>query len=152
MVGAFAGAAWHERQAAEMFGLVEENCTVCMLCARECPDWCLFIEGHTEVAPPAQPGGRPRTRNVLDRFAIDFSLCMYCGICIEVCPFGALFWAPALVEAEPAREALVEERDALRAWIRAVPPPPVLDAGAEPSEEAAAAARLDRVAAQRAQT
>ena len=75
-------------------GLLEENCTVCMLCARECPDWCLDVEGHTEVAPPAQPGGRSRTRNVLDRFAIDFSLCMYCGICIEVCPFDALFWSP----------------------------------------------------------
>ena len=42
-------------------------------------------------------GGRARQRNVLDRFAIDFSLCMYCGICIEVCPFDALFWAPDLV-------------------------------------------------------
>ena len=74
--------------------LLEENCTVCMLCARECPDWCLHVEGHTELAPPERPGGRARVRNVLDRFAIDFSLCMYCGICIEVCPFDALFWAP----------------------------------------------------------
>nr|MDQ3610899.1 NADH-quinone oxidoreductase subunit I [Actinomycetota bacterium] len=56
-------------------GLLEENCTVCMLCARECPDWCLLLEGHTELAPAAQAGGRPRTVNVLDRFAIDFSLC-----------------------------------------------------------------------------
>ena len=31
---------------------------------------------------------------MLDRFAIDFSLCMYCGICVEVCPFDALFWSP----------------------------------------------------------
>ena len=29
--------------------LVEENCTVCMLCARECPDWCLYVEGHTDT-------------------------------------------------------------------------------------------------------
>jgi NADH-quinone oxidoreductase subunit I len=131
-------------------GLLEENCTVCMLCARECPDWCLVVEGHTEVAPPVRAGGRPRVRNVLDRFAIDFSLCMYCGICIEVCPFDALFWAPELVPAEDARDALVEEREALRAWMRDVPPPPPLDPLAEPPEEVAAAARLDAVAAQRA--
>ena len=129
--------------------LVEENCTVCMLCARECPDWCLHVEGHTELAPPVRSGGRPRARHVLDRFAIDFSLCMYCGICIEVCPFDALFWAPELVPAEPAAAGLVEEREALRAWMRAVPPPPPLDPRAEPAEEVAAAARLDAVAAQR---
>jgi NADH-quinone oxidoreductase subunit I len=130
-------------------GLLEENCTVCMLCARECPDWCLFVEGHTELAPPVRAGGRPRVRNVLDRFAIDFSLCMYCGICIEVCPFDALFWAPELVPAEDTHEGLVEEREALRAWMREVPPPPPLDPLAEPPEEVAAAARLDAVAAQR---
>ncbi len=131
-------------------GLLEENCTVCMLCARECPDWCLVVEGHTELAPPVRVGGRPRVRNVLDRFAIDFSLCMYCGICIEVCPFDALFWAPELVPAEDARDGLVEEREALRAWMRDVPPPPPLDPLAEPPEEVAAAERLDAVAAQRA--
>ncbi|MCZ0980832.1 4Fe-4S binding protein [Streptomyces diastatochromogenes] len=69
-----------------VIGLFEENCTVCMLCARECPDWCIYIDSHKETVPPAAPGGRERSRNVLDRFAIDFSLCMYCGICIEVCP------------------------------------------------------------------
>jgi NADH-quinone oxidoreductase subunit I len=131
-------------------GLLEENCTVCMLCARECPDWCLHVEGHTELAPPVRPGGRPRARHVLDRFAIDFSLCMYCGICIEVCPFDALFWAPEQVPAEPTAAGLVEEKDALRAWLRAVPPPPPLDPLAEPAEEVTAAARLDAVADSRA--
>src|SRR5438874_13198483 len=69
-----------------VIALKEENCTVCMLCARECPDWCIYIDSHKEevVVPGA---ARARQRNVLDRFAIDFSLCMYCGICIEACPF-----------------------------------------------------------------
>ena len=63
-----------------------------MLCARECPDWCIYIDSHKETIPATTEGGRERQRNVLDRFAIDFSLCMYCGICIEVCPFDALYW------------------------------------------------------------
>ncbi len=130
--------------------LLEENCTVCMLCARECPDWCLTIEGHTDLAPPAKPGGRPRTTHVLDRFAIDWSLCMYCGICVEVCPFDALFWAPALVPAgHDGPQALVDERAQLREWLADVPPPPELDAAAAPAEEVDAAARLDAVATQR---
>src|SRR5215831_21387035 len=77
-----------------VIALLEENCTVCMLCAREGPDWCIYIEGHKEQRPPRREGGRPRTVSVLDRFDIDYALCMYCGICVEVCPFDALFWSP----------------------------------------------------------
>jgi formate hydrogenlyase subunit 6/NADH:ubiquinone oxidoreductase subunit I len=67
-----------------VIALKEENCTVCMLCARECPDWCIYIDSHKETLPPKREGGRQRKRNVLDRFAIDYALCMYCGICVEV--------------------------------------------------------------------
>ena len=28
--------------------LVEDRCTSCMICARECPAWCIQIESHTE--------------------------------------------------------------------------------------------------------
>ena len=103
--------------------LLEENCTVCMLCVRDCPDWCIYIEGHTETSTPPE-GGRPRAHHVLDRFAIDFSLCMYCGICIEVCPFDALFWSPVQGVPATSRNALVHERDLLRAHLAGVPPPP----------------------------
>jgi NADH-quinone oxidoreductase subunit I len=29
-----------------VIALLEENCTSCMLCARECPDWCIYIDSH----------------------------------------------------------------------------------------------------------
>ena len=89
--------------------LVEENCTVCMLCARECPDWCVHIDSHTEVLPADEEHRRPRSVAVLDRFAIDFSLCLYCGICVEVCPFDALHWSPAYSYAEPEVTARLSE-------------------------------------------
>ncbi|WP_327343998.1 NADH-quinone oxidoreductase subunit I [Streptomyces europaeiscabiei] len=122
-----------------VIGLFEENCTVCMLCARECPDWCIYIDSHKETVPPAAPGGRERSRNVLDRFAIDFSLCMYCGICIEVCPFDALFWSPEFEYAETDIHELTHERDKLREWMWTVPSPPALDPSAEEPKELAAA-------------
>src|SRR6266516_6847179 len=68
-----------------VIALLQENCTVCMLCARSCPDWCIYIEGHKELAPPRREGGKPRQVSKLDRFDIDYALCMYCGICVEVC-------------------------------------------------------------------
>ena len=147
-----------------VIGLLEENCTVCMLCARECPDWCIYIDSHKEPvpsapeagAPEAGPGGpvagrggpaaggpagrgRQRVRNALDRFAIDFSLCMYCGICIEACPYDALFWAPEFSYAEPDLRDLTHERGRLRSWMDAVPPPPAHDPGAPPPKELLAA-------------
>ncbi|WP_438487369.1 NuoI/complex I 23 kDa subunit family protein [Streptomyces sp. S186] len=134
-----------------VIGLFEENCTVCMLCARECPDWCIYIDSHKETVPPAAPGGRERSRNVLDRFAIDFALCMYCGICIEVCPFDALFWSPEFEYAETDIRELTHERDKLREWMWTVPEPPAPDPAAEePKEIAAARKTADKLAAQQA--
>ncbi|MFD8592664.1 4Fe-4S binding protein [Streptomyces sp. NPDC059637] len=134
-----------------VIALFEENCTVCMLCARECPDWCIYIDSHKETVPAAAPGGRERSRNVLDRFAIDFSLCMYCGICVEVCPFDALFWSPEFEYAEEDIRDLVHERDRLREWMWTVPAPPALDPRAEEPKEVAAARRTaDKLAAAQA--
>lgn len=122
-----------------VIALIEENCTVCMLCARECPAWCIHIDSHQETSPPADGGRREKSRNVLDRFAIDFSLCMYCSICIEVCPFDALHWSPEYAYAETDLLDLTHEKDRLREWMWTVPPPPALDQHAEPAKEIAAA-------------
>ena len=118
-----------------VIALKEENCTVCMLCSRECPDWCIYIESHKDVVPPKTPGARARTRNVLDRFAIDFALCMYCGICVEVCPFDALFWSPHFEYSELDIESLTHEKDVLAGWMDLVKIPPELEEGAEPEPE-----------------
>jgi NADH-quinone oxidoreductase subunit I len=126
----------HEREdpaprARGVIALKEENCTVCMLCARECPDWCIYIDSRKETVPTPGGGGRMRTRNTLDRFAIDFALCMYCGICVDVCPFDALFWSPEFEYSTYSMRELTHERDQLRRWMDTVPPPPALEVGAE---------------------
>ncbi|HUG86513.1 MAG TPA: NADH-quinone oxidoreductase subunit I, partial [Euzebya sp.] len=117
-----------------VIALMEENCTVCMLCARECPDWCIYIDSHKETVPP-KDGARARTRNMLDRFAIDFALCMYCGICVEVCPFDALFWSPEFEYSTLTMSELTHEKEQLRKWMDTVPPPPELEYGAELPKE-----------------
>lgn len=106
-----------------VIALLEENCTSCMLCARECPDWCIYIDSHKEEVAEIPPGsgGRARQKNVLDRFEIDYSLCMYCGICIEVCPFDALFWAPGFAYAEGDIRNLLHDKERLGTWMQRVP-------------------------------
>ena len=132
-----------------VIALQEENCTSCMLCARECPDWCIYIDSHKETIPATTPGGRDRQRNVLDRFAIDFSLCMYCGICIEVCPFDALHWSPEFEYSELDIRDLLHEKGRLAEWMPTVPPPAALDPGAADPAEIAASNRPARGAAAR---
>jgi NADH-quinone oxidoreductase subunit I len=52
---------------------------------------------------------------------------MYCGICVEVCPFDALFWSP---EYEYSGETLVDllhQKERLYGWLGTVPEPPALE-------------------------
>src|SRR5437773_7348930 len=117
-----------------VIALKQENCTVCYKCSRECPDWCIYIDAHKETHEPAS-GGRARSVKVLDRFAIDYALCMYCGICVEVCPFDALFWSPEFEYAEYDIHELIHEKEKLEEWTYTVLPPPDLEVGAEPPPE-----------------
>ncbi len=110
-----------------VIALDADACTVCMLCARDCPDWCIYIEGHKEMQPPAKEGGRPRSRATLDRFDIDYALCMYCGICVEVCPFDALFWSPDYEYSETNITSLLHDQERLGGWLETVPDPPALE-------------------------
>ncbi|AQP43867.1 4Fe-4S binding protein [Tessaracoccus flavus] len=92
--------------------LIEDRCTSCMICARECPTWCIRLTSHQEQTVPA-PGARPRTHNVLDTFTIDWSLCMYCGVCIEQCPTDALEWGDSHVPSADSLVDLVHQREQL---------------------------------------
>ena len=101
-----------------VIALKQENCTVC----------------YHEPAG----GGRARSAKILDRFAIDYALCMYCGICVEACPFDALFWSREFDYAEYDIHELTHEKERLEEWTYTVLPPPPLEVGAEAAEEASA--------------
>ena len=67
----------------------EERCTGCSTCAQACPDGCILVE----TSP-----GEDRSFNV-KRYEIDFRLCMYCGLCVEACPYEAIQAGGALDDA-----------------------------------------------------
>ncbi len=77
----------------------------------------------------------------LDRFDIDYALCMYCGICVEVCPFDALFWSPEYEYSEPRIADLLHDKERLGEWMETVPEAPALEAGRRGEEEVAVVAQ-----------
>ncbi len=58
----------------------EERCTGCSTCAQACPDGCILV-----ATSPAEDGSLN-----IDRYEIDFRICMYCGLCVEACPYQAI--------------------------------------------------------------
>lgn len=50
---------------------------------------------------------------MLDAFVIDWAACMFCGICVEECPFDALAWASDHVPAASHPSALRHDRHEL---------------------------------------
>ena len=62
------------------------RCVSCLICEKECPPKCIFIEKSTDKKPDAV--GKPQFYP--SKFNIDISVCMSCQICVEVCPFDAI--------------------------------------------------------------
>ena len=58
------------------------RCTACKICEKECPPQCIYIVMERDGK------GAPLKRPAI--FDIDVSVCMSCGICVEVCPFEAI--------------------------------------------------------------
>ncbi len=79
------------------------KCTACMACVRACPARCIEIVGMGK--------GKERYPEV---FKIDHTLCMYCGLCVESCPFDAItMWTGKYETATYTREDLIFDKISL---------------------------------------
>ena len=62
------------------------RCTACLICEKECPPQCIYIV--KDMAKKPDYLGKMQLHPKV--FDIDISVCMSCGICVEVCPFDAI--------------------------------------------------------------
>lgn len=68
-------------------------CISCRLCENVCPIACILIEDvkGEKTMVTSELTGKPMPKlKYPTRFDIDIGKCMYCGLCVEPCPTGAI--------------------------------------------------------------
>jgi NADH-quinone oxidoreductase subunit I len=81
----------------------DERCTGCSTCAQACPDGCILV-----ATSPREDGSLNK-----DRYEIDFRLCMFCGLCVEACPYEAIQAGGPFDDAVYVFDDMYRDKDAL---------------------------------------
>ncbi len=93
-----------------------EICTGCLACERACPIECIAIDARKD---------KDTKQITLMRFDIDIVKCMYCGLCSEPCPTGAIHHTPEFEGAAFSLASIV--RRYVKEPVRAYKPKKVED-------------------------
>ena len=82
----------HSRFRGEEFAWYEQRCTGCASCAKFCPLGIIKIVTDTS-GKYEQDGGKYD----IEVFDIDIGRCMFCGLCVQACPYDALHMGLSLI-------------------------------------------------------
>ena len=100
----------HPRFRGEEFSWYDNRCTGCASCAKYCPLGIIKI-----VTSPSETAMQEGDKYAIDVFDIDIGRCMFCGLCVEACPYDALHMGSGFEEGTYTRAELVINVDMLKA-------------------------------------
>ncbi len=83
---------------------VPVKCTGCSTCAKACP------QGNIVVVTSRGEGNNYN----IDKFEVDIGRCKSCGLCVEACPFEALYMSQRYELAQYQRRKLVQGKEEVR--------------------------------------
>ena len=81
-----------------------EKCTGCATCAKTCPQGAIEIVTATNLAD---------NKYEVEKYQVDTGYCIQCGLCVEACPFDALFMGYSYERAKYRRGDLIQTDDEL---------------------------------------
>lgn len=80
----------------------QEKCTGCATCAKTCPQGAIDIVTSLNLLD---------NKYEVEKYQVDIGYCIQCGLCVEACPFEALFMGYAYERAKYRRPELVQNKE-----------------------------------------
>ena len=80
------------------------KCTGCATCAKTCPQGVIQIVTSVDAV---------ENKYIVEKIEVDTGYCIFCGLCVEACPYEALYMGYAYERAKYRRKEVVQTDEQL---------------------------------------